>query len=113
MDRTPVHDGFHSANMFVTNLIATDTVRWGGKATGVRAMGGGRHEGSFADGTTVTTDLLVGEDWADSIDVTSPEAGKKAVLAHFDDWDDSLRALVADAGAATEPTAMPARAPEP
>jgi 2-polyprenyl-6-methoxyphenol hydroxylase-like FAD-dependent oxidoreductase len=159
--------------------LPADTVRWGRKATGVRAMGGGRHEVTFADGTTVTTDLLVGadgawsrvrslvsgavpaytgisfaetdlldastrhpesaalvgagfflslggsngflahhetdgsihvytaltvgEDWADSIDVTNPEAAKKAVLAHFEDWDDSLRALVADADGPVTP----------
>jgi 2-polyprenyl-6-methoxyphenol hydroxylase-like FAD-dependent oxidoreductase len=159
--------------------LPADTVCWGRKATGVRAMGGGRHVVTFADGTTVTTDLLVGadgawsrvrplvsgavpaytgisfaetdlldastrhpgsavlvgagfflslggrngflahhetdgsihvytaltvgEDWADSIDVTSPEAAKKAVLAHFEDWDDSLRALVADADGPVTP----------
>jgi 2-polyprenyl-6-methoxyphenol hydroxylase-like FAD-dependent oxidoreductase len=159
--------------------LPADTVRWGRKATGVRVMGGGRHAVTFADGTTVTTDLLVGadgawsrvrplvsgavpaytgisfaetdlldastrhpgsavlvgagfflslggrngflahhetdgsihvytaltvgEDWADSIDVTHPEAAKKAVLAHFEDWDDSLRALVADADGPVTP----------
>jgi len=40
------------------------TVRWGAKATGVRTRGGGRHEVTFADGTTVTTGLLVGADGA-------------------------------------------------
>jgi 2-polyprenyl-6-methoxyphenol hydroxylase-like FAD-dependent oxidoreductase len=40
------------------------TVRWGHKARGVRAVGGGRHEIAFADGTTVGTDLLVGADGA-------------------------------------------------
>jgi 2-polyprenyl-6-methoxyphenol hydroxylase-like FAD-dependent oxidoreductase len=148
------------------------TVRWGKKATGVRAAGG-RHEVTFADGTAITTDLLVGadgawsrvrplvsdavpaytgisfvetdlldadtrhpgsaallgggfffclgdrkamlahretdgslhvytaleaaEDWLDTIDFTDPAAAKKAVLAHFEDWSDDLRALVADA----------------
>ncbi|MFF3990547.1 FAD-dependent oxidoreductase [Streptomyces sp. NPDC001797] len=40
------------------------TVRWGHKVGAVRALGGGRHEVTFADGTTVATDLLVGADGA-------------------------------------------------
>lgn len=40
------------------------TVRWGRKVTGARPLGGGRHELSFADGSTVTTDVLVGADGA-------------------------------------------------
>jgi 2-polyprenyl-6-methoxyphenol hydroxylase-like FAD-dependent oxidoreductase len=40
------------------------TVRWGHKVNSVRALGGGRHEISFADGTTVVTSLLIGADGA-------------------------------------------------
>ncbi|WP_244180657.1 FAD-dependent oxidoreductase [Amycolatopsis pretoriensis] len=40
------------------------TVHWGRKATGARALGEGRHEVSFADGTKVVTGLLVGADGA-------------------------------------------------
>ena len=40
------------------------TVHWGRKATGARALGEGRHEVGFADGTTVVTSLLVGADGA-------------------------------------------------
>ncbi|MEU3031011.1 NAD(P)/FAD-dependent oxidoreductase [Streptomyces incarnatus] len=40
------------------------TVRWGAKVTGARGLGGGRHEVTFADGSTVTTDLLIGADGA-------------------------------------------------
>ncbi|MBQ0828855.1 FAD-dependent oxidoreductase [Streptomyces tagetis] len=40
------------------------TVRWGARVTGARALGGGRHEVAFADGTTLTTGLLIGADGA-------------------------------------------------
>ena len=44
--------------------LPVDTVRWGHKVTAVSPLGGGRHMVSFADGSTVTTDLLVGADGA-------------------------------------------------
>ncbi|MGW5866682.1 FAD-dependent oxidoreductase [Streptomyces sp. NPDC055239] len=44
--------------------LPAGTVRWGHKVSGVRAIGGGRHEVTFADGTTVDTGLLVGADGA-------------------------------------------------
>lgn len=40
------------------------TVHWGAKVTGARPLGGGRHEVTLADGTTRTTDLLIGADGA-------------------------------------------------
>ena len=48
-------------------LIASlhpETIRWGCKATTVTACGDGRHAITFADGSTVRTDLLVGADGA-------------------------------------------------
>jgi 2-polyprenyl-6-methoxyphenol hydroxylase-like FAD-dependent oxidoreductase len=149
------------------------TVRWGRQVTAAAPLGGGRHEVAFADGTTLTTDLLIGadgawsrirplvsdawptytglsfvegnlldadarhpkeaavvgngvlfaladgkallghrttsgklhvyialraaEDWLDAIDFNDIGASKTKVLAEFEDWDQSLTALVADA----------------
>jgi len=44
--------------------LPAGTIRWGRKLTGARALGDGRHELSFADGTTVVSDVLVGADGA-------------------------------------------------
>jgi 2-polyprenyl-6-methoxyphenol hydroxylase-like FAD-dependent oxidoreductase len=44
--------------------LPAGTVRWGHKVSGVRALGDGRHEVTFTDGTTVITGLLVGADGA-------------------------------------------------
>jgi 2-polyprenyl-6-methoxyphenol hydroxylase-like FAD-dependent oxidoreductase len=44
--------------------LPAGTVRWGHKLTAVSPLGGGRHVLSFADGSTGTSDLLVGADGA-------------------------------------------------
>ncbi|WP_213000167.1 FAD-dependent oxidoreductase [Winogradskya consettensis] len=44
--------------------VPAGTVRWGRRVSGVRSVGGGRHEVIFHDGSTVGTDLLVGADGA-------------------------------------------------
>jgi 2-polyprenyl-6-methoxyphenol hydroxylase-like FAD-dependent oxidoreductase len=40
------------------------TIRWGRKLAGVASLGEGRHKLSFADGSTMTSQLLVGADGA-------------------------------------------------
>ena len=44
--------------------LPPDTERWGHKLRVAAPLGGGRHELTFADGSTVTTELLVGADGA-------------------------------------------------
>jgi 2-polyprenyl-6-methoxyphenol hydroxylase-like FAD-dependent oxidoreductase len=46
------------------DALPAGTVRWGHKVAAVSPLGDGRHMVTFADGSTVTTDLLVGADGA-------------------------------------------------
>jgi 2-polyprenyl-6-methoxyphenol hydroxylase-like FAD-dependent oxidoreductase len=60
--RPEVHRG--ELRRILLDSLPADTIRWGHKLTDVSALGGGQHLLTFADGTTVTSDLLVGADGA-------------------------------------------------
>jgi 2-polyprenyl-6-methoxyphenol hydroxylase-like FAD-dependent oxidoreductase len=44
--------------------LPEETIRWGHKVTSVRAVGKGRHEVAFSNGSTCIADLVVGADGA-------------------------------------------------
>ncbi|UFR06760.1 FAD-dependent monooxygenase [Streptomyces sp. Go40/10] len=73
--------------------LPAGTVRWGHKVSGARTLGDGRHEVTFADGSTVATRLLVGADGAWSrvrplLSTAVPEyTGKSVVETYLFDAD--------------------------
>ena len=81
------------------------TVQWGRKVSGVRALGGGRHELRFADGATALSSLLIGADGAWSrirpllSDATPQYTGVTSVEYFLFDGDNRHRATAEAVGA--------------
>lgn len=87
--------------------LPADTVRWGRKLQAVSTLGGGRHRLTFADGSAVATDLLVGADGAWSrvrplLSGAKPAyTGTSFVETHLFDGDTRHRASAQAVGAGT------------
>ncbi|WP_242136884.1 NAD(P)/FAD-dependent oxidoreductase [Sphingomonas sp. TREG-RG-20F-R18-01] len=61
-DRPEIDRG--ALRQLLIGALPENTIRWGRKMSTVHAMGKGRHDIAFADGTHVTAGLLVGADGA-------------------------------------------------
>jgi len=68
--------------------LPTGTVQWGKKLVAATALGGGRHELTFADGSTVTTEILVGAEgtWSRVRALLSHEKPTYAGMSYIDTY---------------------------
>lgn len=68
--------------------LPAGTVQWGRKLVTATAVGGGRHELTFADGSRVTTDVLVGADgtWSRVRALLSDEKPTYAGMSYIDTY---------------------------
>ena len=95
--------------------LPADTIRWGHGLKAVAALGGGRHALTFADGATVTADLLVGADGAWSrvrplLSRAKPAyVGTTFIETHLFDGDTRHPASAAAVGAGTMMALAPGR----
>ncbi|MFJ2832035.1 FAD-dependent oxidoreductase [Streptomyces sp. NPDC087263] len=106
-DATPVYSGlsFVEADLLDADTRHPDSA---GVVGGGMFMALGAGKGFLAhrepDGSLhIYTALKVPEEWIDGIDFTDTGLAKAAVLDQFAGWDESLRALVADADGALVP----------
>ncbi|MFG2357422.1 FAD-dependent oxidoreductase [Streptomyces sp. NPDC048521] len=95
--------------------LPAGTVRWGHKVSSTRSLGEGRHEVTFADGSTVVTSLLVGADGAWSrvrplLTTAIPEyTGKSVVETYLFDADTRHSAVAKMVGGGSMMALTPSR----
>ena len=91
------------------------TIRWGKKLAGIAPIGGGGHQLSFADGSSATTDVLVGADgaWSRVRPLLSDEkpayVGWTSVETYLHDVDERHASTAATVGAGAMYALVPGR----